>query len=66
MNLKWSYSSSKSFYIGFKATVVMDYDNMNPVAILIHSGAPHDTKLFGEILETGVMTIDYGMIGELS
>jgi hypothetical protein len=52
MNLKWSYSSSKGFYIGFKATVVLDYDNMKPVAILIHSGAPHDTKLFDEILET--------------
>ena len=40
LNLKWSYSSSKGFYIGFKATVVIDYDSMNPVCILIHSGAP--------------------------
>ena len=30
----------KDFYIGFKATVIMDYDSMNPVSILIHSGAP--------------------------
>ena len=52
MNLKWSYSSSKGFYIGFKGTVVIDYDSMKPVAILIHSGAPHDTKLYDEILET--------------
>ena len=52
LDLKWSYSSSKGFYIGFKATVVIDYDNMKPVAILIHSGAPHDSKIFDEILET--------------
>ena len=51
LNLKWSYSSSKGFYIGFKATVVMDYDSMNPVCILIHSGAPNDAKLFDEIME---------------
>ena len=51
LNLKWSYSSSKGYYIGFKATVVLDYDSMNPVCILIHSGAPNDAKLFEEILE---------------
>ena len=51
INLKWSYSSSKGFYIGFKTTVVLDYQNMKPVAILIHSGAPNDTKLFNEILQ---------------
>ena len=51
LNLKWSYSSSKGYYIGFKATVVMDYDSLNPVCILIHSGAPNDAKLFEEILE---------------
>ena len=52
LNLKWSYSSSKGFYIGFKATVVLDFDSMNPVCILIHSGAPGDAKLFDEIMET--------------
>ena len=51
LNLKWSYSSSKGFYISFKATVVMDYESMNPVCILIHSGAPNDAKLFDEIME---------------
>ena len=51
INLKWSYSSSKGYYIGFKATVVLDYDSMNPVCILVHSGAPNDAKLFEEILE---------------
>ncbi len=51
LNLKWSYSSSKGYYIGFKATVVIDFDSMNPVCILIHSGAPGDAKLFDEIME---------------
>ena len=51
LNLKWSYSSSKGFYIGFKATVIIDYDSMNPVSILIHSGAPNDSKIFDEIME---------------
>ena len=51
LNLKWSYSSSKGFYIGFKATVIIDFDSMNPVSILIHSGAPNDAKLFDEIME---------------
>lgn len=51
LNLKWSYSSSKEYYIGFKATVVLDYDSMNSVCILIYSGAPNDAKLFEEILK---------------
>lgn len=51
MNLKWSYSSSKGFYIGFKVTVIIDFDNINPVCILIHSGAPNDA-FFDEIMET--------------
>ena len=51
LNLKWSNSSSKGFYIGFKATVVIDFDSMNPICILIHSGAPGDAKLFDEIME---------------
>ena len=51
LNLKWSYSSSKGFYIGFKATIIIDFDSMNPVSILIHSGAPNDAKLFDEIME---------------
>jgi len=50
-NLKWSYSSSYGFYIGFKATVVMEYESAMPVAIMIHSGAPHDSKIFTEVME---------------
>ena len=50
-DLKWSYSSSYGFYIGFKATVVIEHISAMPVAILIHSGAPHDSKIFTEIME---------------
>lgn len=38
-----------SLYIGFKATVVIDFDSMNPVCILIHSGALNDVKLLIKI-----------------
>jgi len=51
LNLKWSYASSYGFYIGFKATIVIEHGSALPVAILIHSGAPHDSKLFDEVLE---------------
>ena len=50
-NLKWSYSSSYEFYIGFKATIVIEHESSLPVAIIIHSGAPHDSKIFTEIME---------------
>lgn len=50
-NLKWSYSSSYGFYIGFKATIVIEQKSALPVAIIIHSGAPHDSKIFTEIME---------------
>ncbi len=49
--LKWSYSSSYGFYIGFKATIVIEQKSAMPVAIIIHSGAPHDSKIFSEIME---------------
>ncbi len=49
--LKWSYASSYGFYIGFKATIVIEHESALPVAILIHSGAPHDSKIFDEVLE---------------
>ena len=45
-NLKWSHASSYGYYIGFKATIVIEHESALPVAILIHSGAPHDTKIF--------------------
>jgi hypothetical protein len=30
---------------------VIEHESAMPVAILIHSGAPHDTKIFTEIME---------------
>ena len=50
-DLKWSYSASYGFYIGFKATIVIEHKSALPVAIIIHSGAPHDSKIFTEIME---------------
>ena len=50
-DLKWSYSSSYGFYIGFKATIVIEQESAMPIAIIIHSGAPHDSKIFSEIMD---------------
>jgi hypothetical protein len=50
-DLKWSYSSSYGFYIGFKATIVIEQKSAMHVAIIIHSGAPNDSKIFPEIME---------------
>ncbi|MDP2835553.1 MAG: transposase [Methanobacteriaceae archaeon] len=50
-DLKWSFSSSYGHYIGFKATIVIEYESAMPVAIMIHSGAPHDSKIFTEVME---------------
>lgn len=47
----WAYSSSKGYYIGYKVTIVLEKESLTPVLILIHSGSPHDSKLFPEILE---------------
>ena len=43
--------SSYGFYIGFKATVVIEQESAMPVAIIIHAGAPHDSKIFSEIMD---------------
>ena len=51
LDLKWSYSSSKRHYIGHKVTIVLEKDSLTPVMILIHQGAPHNSKLFTEIME---------------
>lgn len=51
IGLKWGYSPSKGYYIGFKATVMMEYDTAKPVMILFHPGSPNDSKLFDEIME---------------
>ena len=51
LKLNWGYSTTKGHFIGFKVTVVLNYKTLSPVSILIHSGAPNDSKLFDEILQ---------------
>ena len=51
LNLKWGYSTTKKYYIGFKLTMVLDNDTMAPVSMLLHSGAKSDVKIYSEILE---------------
>ena len=51
LKLKWGYSKTKGAYIGFKVTVVLDKETLCPISILIHSGAPHDSKIFDETLK---------------
>jgi hypothetical protein len=55
--LKWSiFATSKWFiYIGFKATIVVEYTSAMPVAILLHSGAP--------FMINNCMAIDSRIIG---
>jgi len=48
---KWAYSSSKNYYIGFKLTMAVDYPSLRPLVFLLHSGSPHDSKLFEPIME---------------
>lgn len=51
IGLKWAYSKSKGYYIGFKATLMLDHNSAKPVCLLIHNGSPNDTKIFNEILQ---------------
>ena len=51
LGLKWAYSSTMGYYIGFKVTVVVNKKNMVPVAILIDSGSPNDKKIFEDVLK---------------
>lgn len=50
LKLKWGYSKTKGSYIGFKLTVVLDKETLCPISMLIHSGSPHDSKIFDETL----------------
>ena len=51
LKLKWGYSTTKKYYIGFKVTVTLDKETLCPVSILIHPGAPHDTLIYEEVLK---------------
>lgn len=47
----WGYSSSKGYYIGSQATLVVEYPILRPVYVFWHRGSPSDAKIFLEILE---------------
>jgi len=49
-SFKLGYSSSKGHYIGGKLIIAMDYDTCQPLVVLFHPGAVHDSKIFAEIL----------------
>ena len=48
---KWAYSKSKGYYIGFKLTLAVEYPSMRPLTFLLHSGSPHDSKIFELIMK---------------
>ena len=45
LRLKFGYSNSKGYFIGYKVTVVLEKTTRTPVSILIHPGAPNDSKI---------------------
>ena len=47
---EFGYSSSKGKYIGGKLTIAMDYDTCQPLTMIFHPGAVHDSKIYLEIL----------------
>ena len=51
LRLKFGYSKSKGYFIGYKVTVVLEKTTRTPVSILIHPGAPNDSKIFDEVLK---------------
>jgi len=51
MEFKWAYSSYRKYYIGFKITMAADYPIIRPLTFLLHSGSPHDSRLFEPIME---------------
>ena len=50
LKLKWGFSKTKNYYIGFKVTVTLDKDTLCPVSILIHPGSPHDSVFYEKVL----------------
>jgi len=47
----WGYSPIHGHYIGYKLTLAINYPSLQPLAILLHRGSPHDAPLFGDILQ---------------
>lgn len=51
LGLKWGYSTTKKYFIGYKVTIVLEKTTLTPVSIFIHPGAPNDSKIFERILK---------------
>ena len=51
LRLKFGYSNSKGYFVGYKVTMVLEKKTCTPVSILIHPGAPNDSKIFDEVLK---------------
>jgi len=47
---KWGYSPTHGHYIGYKLTLAIDSRSLQPVCFLLHSGSPHDSGLYEQIL----------------
>jgi len=47
---EFGFSSSKGKFIGGKLTIAMDYDTCQPLTMLFHPGAVHDSQIYLEIL----------------
>lgn len=48
---KWSYSSSKGYYIGLKLTLAINKKTLVPIAFLVHHNPMADSKIYPLILE---------------
>ena len=51
LRLKFGYSNSKGYFVGYKVTVVLEKNTRTPISILIHPGSPNDSKIFDEVLK---------------
>ena len=48
---KWAWGTALGWYLGFKITLVLDYDTLMPVLFLLSSGSPNDTKMVPIVLK---------------
>ncbi|NJD75511.1 MAG: transposase [Candidatus Methanoperedens sp.] len=47
----WSYSSSDSYYVGYKLILAMDAITFDVLGFEIYEGSPNDSKLLGKFIE---------------
>lgn len=50
MAMKLAILVQKAKFIGGKLTIALDYDTCQPLTMLFHPGAVHDSKIYLEIL----------------